>query len=87
MLLGQNVNNQIIGLPFIQGGPRPYPEPIPPELLAQGYPEARPGELMAVTNAEMLAFERDKAEKLLAFEREKWADEIRLRQQEINRRS
>jgi hypothetical protein len=42
MLLGHVVKNQIVGLPFIEGPPEPYPEPISPELLANGYPAKPP---------------------------------------------
>jgi hypothetical protein len=42
MLLGHTVKNQIFGLPFVEGSPEPYPEPISPELLAKGYPAKPP---------------------------------------------
>jgi hypothetical protein len=42
MLLGREVKGRILGLPFIEGEIRPYPEPIPPELLATGYPKDPP---------------------------------------------
>jgi hypothetical protein len=38
MLLGREVDGRIRGLPFVEGKPRPYDEPIPPELLATGFP-------------------------------------------------
>ncbi len=42
MMLGRVITNQIHGLPFIEGIPEPYPEPIPPDLLAAGYPAKPP---------------------------------------------
>ena len=42
MMLGHNVQKQIVGLPFIEGPPEPYEQPIPPELLAKGYPAKPP---------------------------------------------
>jgi hypothetical protein len=46
MLLGQNVNGRIFGLPFIEGVTRPYDPPISPELLATGYPPIPPKEAL-----------------------------------------
>jgi hypothetical protein len=42
MILGRIIKNRIESLPFVQGSPRPYEEPIPPELLASGYPASPP---------------------------------------------
>jgi hypothetical protein len=42
MILGRIVKNRIVGLPFIQGSPQPYEEPISRELLASGYPAKPP---------------------------------------------
>jgi hypothetical protein len=42
MLLGRNVENHINGLPFVEGPPEPYEQPISPELLATGYPAKPP---------------------------------------------
>jgi hypothetical protein len=42
MMLGRVVGNHIVGLPFIEGSPEPYEQPISPELLAKGYPAKPP---------------------------------------------
>jgi hypothetical protein len=42
MMLGRIVGNQIVGLPFIEGAPKPYEQPVLPELLAKGYPAKPP---------------------------------------------
>jgi hypothetical protein len=42
MMLGRVSKNKIVGLPFIEGPPEPYIEPIPSELLAKGFPTNPP---------------------------------------------
>jgi hypothetical protein len=41
-ILGQVHENQIFGIPFVEGSPHPYEEPIPLELLTHGYPATPP---------------------------------------------
>lgn len=42
MMLGRIAGDHIVGLPFVDGPPEPYKQPISPELLAKGYPATPP---------------------------------------------
>ncbi len=50
MLLGHVDKGRIYGIPFVEGKPHPYEEPVPPELLAHGYPTDPPKEYLLQPN-------------------------------------
>ena len=39
-ILGRVENKLVVGIPFVSGDPQPDQPPIPPELLAQGFPSS-----------------------------------------------
>ena len=42
MIIGKIAGNKVVGIPFVEGVPHPYDEPISSELLINGYPADPP---------------------------------------------